>query len=60
MDFLLGRKAEDAAALMRERGIEPVIEQTGPDDGTGIVRVVQVLDGGALLRTARFPAEPEL
>lgn len=59
MDTLLGRRAEDAAAMLMAQEIEPEFVRTGPDSN-GIMRVVQVLDGGARLRIACFPAEPEM
>lgn len=60
MECLLGRKIEDVLALLAGKGIHPEIEKTGPDiqDG-GIVRVVQVLEDGAVLRVSVFPSGKE-
>ena len=56
MECLLGRRMEEALALLAGEGIHPEIEKTGPDLAEeGTVRVVQVCNGGAVLRVSVFP-----
>lgn len=57
MECLLGRRVEEALALLAGEEIHPEIEKTGSDLAEeGTVRVVQVCNGGAVLRVSVFPS----
>ncbi|MBQ8092096.1 MAG: hypothetical protein IJ242_00755 [Clostridia bacterium] len=56
-ETLIGRQVTDACNLLSSEGIIPIVDRIGPESETSnILRVVKVLDDGAHLVAAAFPA----